>query len=1547
MLAHTKARSRAGRVAMHYVVEFVRTRDAENPYALISGRQEYLLSVHDGHFGSGSFEQIVIDWDEPLWSADLTGGPVTVDADTGRTERLSADEMQQRIGQKLRTLLDTAGWDRYDAAIDEAVRAGQPVYVTIRSAAAEMYTLPWELLTIQASGQNLFGIPGVFLAYAWPGAAVEERPAELDERVLMACSAAGGSIPAAKHLQPLKSTRASTGFDPLRDVVLHVSRSKLGAALVRMDDAGNPASVLHILCHGDERDGNFGLIFNGEAGQARDFVTASDLRRVLQPHVSSLRLVVLAACHGGDPGALGRHLGGVAQALHRIGIQWVIGSRYPLSVPGSNEFVRTFYGALLGDRASVEQAFADARRHLVVAGGPLDWLSMQLFVRPEHRGAAPVAAPGDSEQIPTTEPALGALWHVADEPLHYLPRPDVVTEIVGALTAEASPGSRPRKRGIHGMGGIGKSVVAAAVARDLAVRRRFVDGVYWLSIGHNPELAGLQGELARALGATVSFDRPSDGERQLSELLADKRALIILDDVWEPSHAAVFDIVGADGRVLITTRNLHVLSYHSAEVHRLDVLSMTEARRLLAGWTGADGLPPEADELALACGRLPVAVAMVGALLGGGIHSASRVLTLLATGRLKKIKGRLHEYDRYRNVYQVIDTSVDALKNDPNLDLDVDVGRCYADLAVFRDGAVIARSELLVLWSRHGLDDFDVDELCAMLAARALLQREPVSPGGSPGANPGANLDNRPAAEDDYIIRLHDLQRVYARACTSDMAVLHGQFVDAFHSRSSGRFGTGQYYFIHLGHHLIQAGRSGEMRALLSDYEWLDAKLRAVGPVEILADYERLASHEARAIEPGNQPGHKPDGAGAAVASALAIIADAVRLASHVLASEPAQLSSQLLGRLGHYPDERTNPERTDPETATIRALLQDVHRRAQAPWLVPVVPSLTAPGGPLVRTLEGIERGRAVAVTRDRHHAVATPCGTTPGVWDLREGRLLHELAGHIGWVNAVLVVLDGRLVVSGSDDRTIKVWELRTGALVRTLDGHQGPVRALAATGDDAYVVSASEDATVRMWNVQTGELVRTLTGHGAPINAVAATSDGALAVSASSDHEIKVWDLHAGEEVRTVRGLADVLCVSPDGACAVSASSDQVIEVWDLREGRLLRTLHGHWSSIRDLAMTPDGTRAVSASGDHMLKVWDVQSGREMRTLRGHSDEVYAVSLTPDGRYAISGSHDRTLKVWDLHATVAHSHAEAHGGAVNAVAVAGRGGFGGGDGGDVTPVAVTAASDRTLNVWDVGTGELVRTLGPHSQSLHAVAVTPDGALAVTAAYGDTLQIWDVASGRCVRVFHSHSIWVNAVAITPDGLRAITAGMSGTVKIWDVPTGELVRAYHGHTSRVDALAITPDGQWAVTGSRDQTVQVWAIATGAVRHTLRGESWFASDLRISADGRRLVTVSRRGVLRIWDLATGGLVHRLGRLPHVRALAITPDSRYAVLGARDRKVTVRDLASGNVACSFTAEQPILCCAIAGPMLAQDGAPASYRVIAGDDAGGVHILKLLL
>jgi WD40 repeat protein len=89
----------------------------------------------------------------------------------------------------------------------------------------------------------------------------------------------------------------------------------------------------------------------------------------------------------------------------------------------------------------------------------------------------------------------------------------------------------------------------------------------------------------------------------------------------------------------------------------------------------------------------------------------------------------------------------------------------------------------------------------------------------------------------------------------------------------------------------------------------------------------------------------------------------------------------------------------------------------------------------------------------------------------NVKWGAELQTLEGHSDLVLSVAISPDGRLLVSGSYDKTVRLWETATGRLQQTLEGHTDGVMSLA---------SGSYDKIVRLWDTATGRLQQTLEGH-----------------------------------------------------------------------------------------------------------------------------------------------------------------------------------------------------------------------------------------------------------------------------------------------------------------------------------------------------------------------------------------------------------------------------------------------------------------------------------
>ena len=152
------------------------------------------------------------------------------------------------------------------------------------------------------------------------------------------------------------------------------------------------------------------------------------------------------------------------------------------------------------------------------------------------------------------------------------------------------------------------------------------------------------------------------------------------------------------------------------------------------------------------------------------------------------------------------------------------------------------------------------------------------------------------------------------------------------------------------------------------------------------------------------------------------------------------------------------------------------------------------------------------VAISPDGRWLAAGCSDGMVRIWDTRDpAGKARELPGHIGTVERVVFLPDGRLASAGgteAESGDVKIWDLSTGRVL-DLRGHTGPVWGLASSPDGRRLVTGSHDRTIKLWDTTTGEEVFTLRGHTAGVTRVAFSPDGRRIASGGLDRTVRVWD------------------------------------------------------------------------------------------------------------------------------------------------------------------------------------------------------------------------------------------------------------------------------------------------------------------------------------------------------------------------------------------------------------------------------------------------------
>jgi WD40 repeat protein len=367
--------------------------------------------------------------------------------------------------------------------------------------------------------------------------------------------------------------------------------------------------------------------------------------------------------------------------------------------------------------------------------------------------------------------------------------------------------------------------------------------------------------------------------------------------------------------------------------------------------------------------------------------------------------------------------------------------------------------------------------------------------------------------------------------------------------------------------------------------------------------------------------------------------------------------------------------------------------------------------------------------------------------------------------------------------------------------------------------------------------------------------------------------------------------------------------IVEIWKTVRGEL------SGADLSRLDLSKIGFNGIRCSrfykGTYLYTTFDHSLIHERNFFpNGHHGDVCSAVYSPDRDKILSGSDDGTIKLWNIATGECIRTFKGHSGCVNSViySACGKNFF-------------SASTDKTIKEWDVETGRCIRTYFGHSEGINSVVYSPEREKILSASDDETIMEWDVEGGKCPKTYSGQSGQVYSAVYKPGGSKILSTSSYKIIKEWDLETGKCFNL-DGDSYMLSLAIYTRKANSIIAGAESGAIFEIDVKTGFILKEFVGHSKIVSSLAYSPCGNKILSASWDNTIKEWDADTGICLKTfIGHINWVNSALYSQDGKRIISTSCDRTLKEWDVETGDCIKTFHGYSNTV---FIGPQFSMDG-----------------------
>ncbi len=582
------------------------------------------------------------------------------------------------------------------------------------------------------------------------------------------------------------------------------------------------------------------------------------------------------------------------------------------------------------------------------------------------------------------------------------------------------------------------------------------------------------------------------------------------------------------------------------------------------------------------------------------------------------------------------------------------------------------------------------------------------------------------------------------------------------------------------------------------------------------------------------------------------------------------------------------------------------------------------------ITRLGALRRGPVKISPDGRFAACAT--GAEVLVFDAGNGKELSRFAASEAAVTALCFSADGATLAVGDLQGGLFEFDWAAKARKAAYEGATRSISQVRFVAGDTQLAACGSACKIWFYDRAAKTLARELAAHETRIISLAFSHDGSRMLTGGYEGTALLWDLARPEQPVKLELLGSSImdaCFSARGERVALADFAGWLGVFDTADGKQLKRapahhaaaigvafigdsleiasvgtkdcprtfstdlaplkfVPGHHNVVNGMQLSHDGRLAVAASYGECIVVWDTVTGTEVRRFANGISGIVRIDVSNDFRYVLGWGNSPLVTIWDVSSGGLALSLPQRSKNVAWAAISGDANF-----------AALALADGSIEIWNLYTARLLRTIAARPQTVEVLDISADGKRLAVAYRGLAAIVYDI-SAEPKQLSYVWGAYMSVAFVGERGERILTADMQRSAQVWDVQTGDRVLRLDGHEGMIWNMQVSHDGSLAVTYSQDNTMRVWNLESGACRLVCPGPDSGVRACTISGDGRYAGLAGMDASLRFWS--TELAVERrafVGHIGDVTALVPIQKGRFAATGDEQGNLYLWETDSGQ------------------------------------------------